>query len=112
VAHFQADVDRRGDRTVVSFSGELDLEATTLAGAALRDAEDAGPEPIVVDLRPLTFIDSTGLSLLVGADRRARSAGRVFAVVPNEQPVRRLLEMLGVGGRLAVVDEPEARLPG
>jgi anti-sigma B factor antagonist len=104
---FAISVDRRDDRAIVQFAGELDLEGTPRAEAALHEVEEGSPPLLVVDLRPLEYIDSTGLSVLVRADRRARESGRAFAVVPNDRPVRRLLEMLGVGERLALLNDPE-----
>lgn len=104
---FDIAVERRDDRVIVEFAGELDLAGTPRAEATLREVEEAAPALLVIDLRPLEYIDSTGLSVIVSADRRAREAGRAFAVVPNDRPVRRMLEMLGVGERLTLLDDPE-----
>ncbi|HEV7774196.1 MAG TPA: STAS domain-containing protein [Conexibacter sp.] len=48
---------------------------------------------IVLDLRQLTFMDSTGLRLLLRLDAESRSDGFRFAIVDGEGPVRRLLEL-------------------
>lgn len=61
---------------------------------------------LLLDLRQLRFIDSTGLSLLINADGRARKAGRRVTVVPGDGAPRRLLDTTGLISRLDVVDEP------
>ena len=65
-----------------------------------------------MDLRELEFLDSTGLSVLVKANRRAVEAGQRFALVRGGPQVQRLLELTGVADRLTVVDTPEELLGG
>ncbi len=65
---------------------------------------------MILDLRELEFMDSTGLGLLVTTNKRAREAGRRFALVKGGQQVQRLLSLTGVGERLTVVDSPEELL--
>lgn len=91
----------------VVLSGELDV--ATAPGVEERLLEiEAGelPERVVLDLRELRFIDSTGLSLLLNADRRTRAAGRAFTIVAGTGPPRRLLDTTGLVNRLDVVEEP------
>ena len=67
---------------------------------------------VIVDLRELEFMDSTGLSVLVKAHQRAEEQGRRFGLVNGSQQVQRLLTLTGVADRLTVVDAPEDLLGG
>ena len=60
----------------------------------------------VVDLRGLTFIDSSGVSGVLAAARRARDAGARLVCVPGPPPIRRVFELTGVDTVLEWVDRP------
>src|SRR3954449_1286035 len=76
---------------VIAVSGELDSGAHPLLTARVGRAIGAGKTHLVIDLVEATFLDSTGLSALLGYARRLRSPGAAFAVVvaPGSQPVGR-----------------------
>jgi anti-anti-sigma factor len=92
---------------VIAATGELDL-----SGAALLEAElerlEAEPElgTVVLDLRGLEFMDSSGLRLVVLADMRAREAGRRFALVRGAETVHRVFEITRMSERLDFVADP------
>ena len=90
---------------MVALSGELDVATADSVEQALIDVEEDGPERMVLDLRELRFIDSTGLSLLINADRRARKAGRQVTIVTGTGPPRRILETVGLDTRLDIVQD-------
>jgi anti-anti-sigma factor len=99
---------REGDRAVViGVSGELDLASSPGLEQELDRHMSSGAELLIVDLRQLEFMDSTGLSVLVRAHQRAVEAGRRFAVVRGPQQVQRLLTLTGVADRLTLVDSPD-----
>ena len=91
--------------TVITVAGELDL-ATSPALEAELERASAGPELVILDLRGVSFMDSTGLSLLVKAQRRAQDTHRRLAVVKGGAQVQRLLTLTGVAERLTLIDEP------
>ena len=93
------------DGLLVSLAGELDVASADSVEARLIDIEGAGPERLVIDLRELQFMDSTGLSLLINADRRGRKAGRRVTIVSGTGPSRRILQTVGLDTRLDVVQE-------
>jgi anti-sigma B factor antagonist len=90
----------------LELSGELDISSSGRAEAELRRAEEAKPELIVLDLRRLAFMDSTGLRLVVSADQRAREEGRRFAIVQGPDAIRRVFEITRLGERLDIVADP------
>jgi anti-sigma B factor antagonist len=90
--------------TRVRLSGELDIATAGRAEDELRRAEAGEPDVLAVDLAGLTFMDSTGLRLIVAAASRARAADRRLVVVRGPDPVHRVLELTGLDGRLEVVE--------
>jgi anti-anti-sigma factor len=107
-SHFRVKISQHGRATVLAAIGELDLASGPALEQALERAQAA--ELIIVDLRSLQFIDSTGLSVLIRASQRAQAAGRRFALVNGGSQVQRLLSLTGVTDRLMVVDTPEELL--
>lgn len=93
-----------GDAVRVILAGELDISGEERLQDALRVVEAGHPSRVVMDLRPLAFMDSTGLRLLIEANSRAREAGRPLDVVHNGGQVRQVFELTGVGAYLHVVE--------
>jgi anti-anti-sigma factor len=91
---------------VVAVSGELDIDAMVEFGAALTTATGVGATT-VVDLRGLTFIDSSGVSGLLAAARHAQEAGRRLVCVPGPPSIQRIFQMTGIDTVLEWVDAPE-----
>jgi len=89
----------------VVLGGELDIANCTHLDAALRLAW-ASSDVVVVDLRELEFIDSSGTRLLVDADRRIRRAGGRLIVVRGPWEVDWLFVLLGIDRMLELVDSP------
>jgi len=96
-----------GDRATVTLSGELDLSTAPQVEQALAEAEEKGPETMVLDLRRLAFMDSTGLRVVLAADGRARRDGRRLEVVPGPPQVHRVFRIALLDRRVAFVDPPE-----
>lgn len=97
-----------GDNAMhVSLSGDLDLSTAKQAEQAIEDAERAGRDMVVVDLRGLSFMDSTGLRVIVSADKRAGRSNRRLVIVQGPAAVRRVFEITRLGERLEIVDTPE-----
>lgn len=65
---------------------------------------------MILDLRPIEFMDSTGLRVLLSAHQRAHESGRRFALVRGADQVERVLTLTGVRDLLTVVDAPEELL--
>jgi anti-anti-sigma factor len=96
-----------GDVAVVALSGELDVAGAALLEHELdRVAADHDASGLVLDLRELEFMDSTGLRLMVLADDRARAEGRRLWLVRGKPDVQRVFEITRMTDRLAFVDDP------
>jgi anti-sigma B factor antagonist len=84
------------ERVVVLVSGELDLLTAPEVRTTLGELLSAGFDKVTVDLSGLTFIDSTGLRLLVTASTQAREHDCEFSLVPGSPGVRRAFEVSGL----------------
>ena len=98
----------RPDCVLLELSGELDLASAPKLEDELRRVEGEGPELIVLDLRPLAFMDSSGLRALLAADSRAREAGRRLVLIRGDERVQRVLKITRLDERLEIVDSVEA----
>lgn len=98
-APFAIEVRQVGDRTVLAPSGDIDIATVDELRARLAEA----PDPVVLDLREVTFIDTSGLRLVL--ERHAASGGGI-SLVAGPPPVQRLFDIAGVADRLAFVEPP------
>lgn len=97
---------------LLALVGELDISSAPTLERELRRAEDGAPSVLVLDLRELRFMDSTGLRLVLGADARARREGRRLAIVRGGETIDRVFRIAIPDGRLEMVDDPEEIPPG
>jgi anti-sigma B factor antagonist len=98
--------DRDG-RAYLTLRGELDLATAPELEQLVNESLDAGNE-VVVDLRALEFMDSSGIRVLVAAHARAARVGaRLFIVRPaSGSAVAKIVEVSGLDGELNIVDDP------
>jgi anti-sigma B factor antagonist len=97
-----------GTTVRLALTGELDIAGATRVEQELERIEREPPATIVLDLRELAFMDSTGLRVIVAADGRAREQGRRVVIVRGSDTVQRIIEMTRLHERLEIVDDPAA----
>ena len=101
----------REGATVVEVAGELDLHSAPQLRAELARAIESGAPPrVVVDLGGVTFLDSTGVGVLVGALKRAREADGTLHFCNAQARVNRVFEITGLLGALPLFATREAAL--
>lgn len=93
------ETSRDAENTVIAVSGEIDLATAPQLEAAIAAVDD---ETVIADLTGVTFIDSTGLRVLIGAHEAANNAGGRFSIVVADGPVTKLFSITGVGEWLDV----------
>jgi anti-sigma B factor antagonist len=81
---------------LVAASGEIDLATCGLLRDELDRLWDSGWEDIVLDLREISFVDSTGAHMLMRNHRRAQDAGKRFSIIDGTGPVARLLQLIAM----------------
>jgi anti-sigma B factor antagonist len=106
VANLSLETSMAGRVAVIALQGELDLAgaAALEQELALLDAEP--PEAVVLDLRRVEFMDSSGLRVIAVASRRAEERGGRLALVPGGDQVMRVFELTRMRERLDFVDGP------
>jgi anti-sigma B factor antagonist len=92
----QVSVQHWNGNARVRLGGELDLSSQPNFERALTAAEAYATKSLFLELDNLVFMDSTGLSVLLGALKRAQDAGREFRVSGARDEVRHLLAISGL----------------
>jgi anti-anti-sigma factor len=103
------EIERPGDGlAIVALAGELDLSSVPrLEGRLLGEAERQGN--VVVDLTRLTFIDSSGIGLLIKAHQAADGRAALRTVVADGSQVERVFALAGIEKMMSVfLDREEA----
>lgn len=96
---------REAQTVVVALSGELDFGTAGAVQQRLAELRDAG-QPVLLDLDELTFMDSTGIRLVLTACEDATTREWSFHVTRGSERVRHVLEAAQVIDRLPYRDRP------
>lgn len=92
--------ERSADRHVIVLKGELDLDGVERVTEELERAEASDARQIVLDLSDLTFIDSSGVRMIVCANLRSEAGGDRLRLIRGSPGVQRVFELTGVVDRL------------
>jgi anti-anti-sigma factor len=106
IPSFDLRVARNGRSVHLAPAGELDIATTPELEQALAEATADAVAEIVLDLRELTFMDSTGLRALAQANSRAGESGISLSIIRGPRQIERVLEISGLGAMLPLVDPP------
>jgi anti-sigma B factor antagonist len=99
-----------GDVPVVVLRGELDFDEAPTFGRVLEELLAEGEHEVVVDLSDLTFIDSSGISVLVGAARAAAAEQGTLVVAAPRRQVQRVFDIVSLSDLVAVEPSLESAL--
>lgn len=97
--------ETEGTAVRLVLTGELDIAGAARVEQELERIEREPPATLVLDLRELAFMDSTGLRVIVAADGRAREQSRRLVIVRGSDTVQRIIEMTRLHERLEIVDD-------
>lgn len=92
-----------GAHTVVKFSGEIDIACSADMRDSLLGLVNRGVSSLVVDLRGVTFIDSTGVGSLLRVFHRQTLLGGTVHYVADQPAVLRVFDLMQLGRRLHLV---------
>jgi anti-sigma B factor antagonist len=111
---FSVVVHRRDgwDGCIVAVTGEVDMNTAPAFEQKLLEAIQEGERVVVIDLTATTFIDSTFLSSLVGAERRLRDRDGSLVIVCADPTLRKIFTITGLDRLYTIVesvDEATAR---
>jgi anti-anti-sigma factor len=110
--HLDVSLATRSDGAlVIALAGELDLATSSELATKLEELAGQPHRPVIVDLSHLTFLDSSGIALLVAESRRrVDSGGRLVLAGPTGE-VRRVLEIARISEVVAVEPSVESSSP-
>jgi anti-anti-sigma factor len=103
---FRCDVVAEPGGARVALVGELDLATGQILERTLEEIVDTGTGRVIVDLRGLAFMDSSGLRLLLRWDGRAREQGAELLLIAGPPAVQRVFETTRLLERLHFADPP------
>jgi anti-anti-sigma factor len=98
------------DRLILELQGELDMACAHQLDEALDGADLDRSGAVVLDLRGVRFLDSTGLKAIFRARKAVHESGRRFAVTEGSAQVQRLLSLTRLDEHLQMLDTPESAL--
>jgi anti-anti-sigma factor len=96
---FQIEIEQRDGATVLSVAGEIDLATAPLLDERITAVETAGADTIVVDLDRVSFMDSSGLQVLL-AHVFSEQNGKRIRLTKGSPQVFRLFEVSGMADQL------------
>ena len=106
---FSFDVAKEPRLTTVTLSGELDVVCADVFRRKFMDVAEDEPQRVVIDLRGLTFLDSTGLALLLRVNEMSHDLGFGLTMVSSDgDAVNKIFRMTGTNAVLPLVSEPPA----
>jgi anti-sigma B factor antagonist len=102
VADLELELTSADVGSLISVQGEIDMATAPQLRDMLEQVIEAGSQRIVLDCRALTFLDSSGIGVLVAARNRLGDDGEIVLDSPPPH-VRKVLELTGVASHLSVV---------
>ncbi len=106
----RVDIEDRTDHAVVTAAGEIDAATADTLANAVAGALNDGYKQILLDFAQVTFIDSTGLGVLVKSHRAAVAVDARFSVVRPTPTTRKLIRVLGLDQVRHIYDSHEQAL--
>ena len=101
---YEVEVVTNGSASIVRVSGEFDMSAAQDVRDQLSSVLPGDAVALVLDLRETTFIDSSGLGVIVQLCNQSREDGIDFSVLPADGPVRELLDLTGLTNALPIIE--------
>jgi anti-anti-sigma factor len=104
-SNFEVRIEHSGSALVVAPQGEIDLATVDRVREAVEREHRPG-DMLVVDLRNVRFLDTSGLRLVLSLSERAGAEGFSLRLVRGPSAVQRVFEVSGLAPRLPFVDDP------
>ncbi len=99
------------DGTVVTLWGEVDAALREAASEAMALLATHGTStPVIIDARDVTFIDSSGVAFILQVYVLGQETGTTVSLREPAEAVTEVLDMVGIGGRIPVIDAAGAPL--
>ena len=110
MAEISIEIQTTSDVPVVRISGELDIDQAVRVREQLDKVIDAGTVRFVIDLSDVSYIDSTGLGMLVAVHKRLVTEQRFYVLTVPRASQRKVFEITGLSTVLIIVESLEDAL--
>ena len=110
MAEISIDIQTTSDVPVVRLGGELDIDQAVRVREHLDKVIDAGTVRLVIDLSDVSYIDSTGLGMLVAVHKRLAAEQGFYVLTVPRASQRKVFEITGLSTVLVIVDSLEDAL--
>ena len=104
------EIQHDGDAATLKLHGVLDVASAPTFQAALQSILDEGGKRVVVDMAKVSFMDSSGLGVLIGAYRRLSGGGGQITLVNLVPAVRKVLQLTRTDRLFDLHEEEESRI--
>ena len=101
---FRISASEQGTTSTIELEGEWDLAQQAASTDAIDHALDRRPACLVLDLSQLSFIDSSGVHVLINAHKRCAAQATHLVIIPGPRAVQRVFEICGLIERLPFAD--------
>lgn len=103
---------RSGATAIIALHGELDIFAQPALAAQVDEALSTRPALLAIDLRELSFMDSSGIHVMITAARRCHELGQRFLLIRGGRQIERVLAASGLEGYFEIVEGPDQLADG
>ena len=103
--NFELHTESEGRSALVRVRGDFDLQVAEQIADSVIEAESTEPDLLVFDLSEVSFMDSTGMGVVVAAHLRAIDASRQLVIVMPPTNVRRAFEIAGLDKVITSVED-------
>ena len=102
------DTGQVGPASALTLRGEIDVYTAPRLRQAIIDLVDGGATQIVVDMRGVDFLDSTGLGVLVGGLKRVKIKDGSLSIVTTQDKILKIFDITGLNKVFPIYDSVEA----
>lgn len=81
---------------MLALRGEIDVYTAPRLRQAITDVIDSGAAKVILDMEQVDFLDSTGLGVLVGALKRAKSKDGILSIVATQDKILKIFDITGL----------------
>lgn len=103
---FAVESTTEGDAVIISVRGDVDLATAPALRAECERAVERTPEIVRLDLSGLTFLDSSGISVLVKTHQELEGQGGTLVLHRVDDRTRRILDVAGLADFFERSDQP------
>lgn len=104
MSDFRIETSRHGDDHLVRLFGDFDITGFKQVDEELGGIQSNGRPTVTLDLRGLTFIDSSGIRAILRADTRARALGERLRLIAGPERVQKVFQITRLDDQLEFVD--------